>query len=32
MENNNYYVRKSKEYSWIIEISAFIEKDDEAAG
>jgi hypothetical protein len=32
MENNNYYVRKSKEYSLIIEMSASLEKDDEAAG
>ena len=32
MENNNYYVRKSKEYSWILKISASLEKDDEVAG
>jgi hypothetical protein len=32
MENNNYYVGKPKEYSLIIEMSASLEKGDEAAG
>jgi len=30
MENNNYYVRKPKEDSLIIEMSPSLEKDDEA--